>query len=109
MGRVFNRFVRLVAVPDLRDTQCGFKCFRRDAARRIFARQRIARFSFDVELLWIARKLGYRVAELPVTWINHPSSRVHPLSDSCRMLVDLTCLRFNDWRGAYRDGNETPR
>ncbi len=109
MGRVFNRFVRLVAVPDLRDTQCGFKCFRRDAARRIFARQRIARFSFDVELLWIARTLGYRVAELPVTWINHPSSRVHPLSDSCRMLVDLMCLRFNDWRGAYRDGNETPR
>ena len=109
MGRVFNRFVRLVAVPDLRDTQCGFKCFRRDAAQRIFARQRIARFSFDVELLWIARTLGYRVAELPVTWINHPSSRVHPLSDSCRMLVDLMCLRFNDWRGAYRDGNETPR
>ena len=82
----------LIAVPDLRDTQCGFKCFRRDAARRIFARQRIARFSFDVELLWIARTLGYRVAELPVTWINHPSSRVHPLSDSCRMLVDLTRL-----------------
>ena len=109
MGRVFNRFVRLVAVPDLRDTQCGFKCFRRDAAQRIFARQRIARFSFDVELLWIARTLGYRVAELPVTWINHPSSRVHPLSDSCRMLVDLMCLRFNDWRGAYRDGNEPPR
>ncbi len=109
MGRVFNWFVRLIAVPDLRDTQCGFKCFRRDAARRIFARQRIARFSFDVELLWIARTLGYRVAELPVTWINHPSSRVHPLIDSCRMLVDLTRLRYNDWRGAYRDGNETPR
>ena len=81
MGRVFNWFVRLVAVPDLRDTQCGFKCFRRDAARQIFARSRIVRFSFDVELLWIARKLGYRVVELPVTWINSPSSRVHPLRD----------------------------
>ena len=66
MGRVFNCVVRLVAVRGIRDTQCGFKCFRREAARRIFARQRMTRFSFDVELLWIARTLGYRVVEVPV-------------------------------------------
>ena len=105
MGRMFNHIVRLVAVPGIRDTQCGFKCFRRDAARRIFALQRTTRFSFDVELLWIARKLGYRVVEVPVTWVNDPSSRVHPVSDSLRMLVDLARLRFYDLRGAYRGGD----
>lgn len=102
MGRLFNHIVRMVAIPDVPDTQCGFKCFRRDAARRIFARQRLARFAFDVELIWIARKLGYRVVEVPVTWVNDPSSRVHPVRDALRMLVDLVRLRYYDRRGAYR-------
>ena len=106
MGRAFNRFVRLVALPGFRDTQCGFKCFRRDAACRIFARQRMSRFSFDVELLWIARKLGYRVVEVPVTWVNDPSSRVHPLRDSCQMLLDLVRLRYDDLRGLYRGDDD---
>ena len=106
MGRVFNRVVRLVAVPGIRDTQCGFKCFRRDAARRVFARQRMTRFSFDVELLWIARRLGYRVVEVPVIWVNDPLSRVHPVFDSFRMLTDLARLRYHDLRGAYRGGDD---
>ncbi len=106
MGRQFNQIVRLAALSGVRDTQCGFKCFRRSAARDIFARQRIARFSFDVELLWIARKLGYRVAEVPVIWINDPSSRVHPLRDSLRMVVDLMRLRYNDLRGVYRTSDD---
>ena len=106
MGRVFNRVVRVVAVPGIRDTQCGFKCFRRDAARRIFARQRMTRFSFDVELLWIARRLGYRVAEVPVTWVNNPLSRVHPVIDAFRMLADLVRLRYYDLRGVYRGGDD---
>ena len=103
MGRAFNQIVRRMAIPDVLDTQCGFKCFRHDVAERIFTRQRITRFSFDVELLWIARKLGYRVVEVPVTWVNDPISRVHPVSDSLRMLVDLVRLRLYDWRGAYQD------
>ena len=106
MGRVFNQIVRRVAVPDVRDTQCGFKCFRAEAAQRIFARQRMTRFSFDVELLWIARKLGCRVVEVPVTWINDPSSRVRPVRDSLRMLADLVRLRFDDLRGLYEDEDE---
>ncbi len=106
MGRVFNHIVRLVAVPGIRDTQCGFKCFRRDAARRMFALQRMTRFSFDVELLWIARRLGYRVVEVPVIWVNDPSSRVDPVTDSFRMLVDLARLRYHDLRGAYRAGDK---
>jgi len=101
MGRIFNRIVRLVAVPGIHDTQCGFKCFRREAARRIFPRQRATGFSFDVELLWLARKLGYGVVEVPVTWVNDPSSRVHPVRDSLRMLADLLRLRYDDLRGAY--------
>ena len=106
MGRVFNHIVRLVAVPGIRDTQCGFKCFRRDAARRIFALQRITGFCFDVELLWIARRLGYRVVEVPIVWVNDPSSRVSPVTDSFRMLVDLARLRYHDLRGAYRAGDD---
>ena len=59
-----------------------------------------------VELLWIARQLGYRVAEVPVIWINDPSSRVHPLRDSLRMVVDLMRLRYNDLRGVYRPSDD---
>ena len=101
MGRIFNQVVRRLAVPGIRDTQCGFKCLRGEAAEQIFERQRIAGFSFDVELLWIARKLGFRVVEVPVTWVNDPLSRVHPARDSARMLVDLVRLRVDDWRGRY--------
>ena len=106
MGRVFNHIVRRVSVPGIRDTQCGFKCFRRDAARRLFALQRIRRFAFDVELLWLARRLGYRVAEVPVIWVNDPSSRVNPVTDSFWMLVDLARLRYHDLRGAYRSDDD---
>jgi dolichyl-phosphate beta-glucosyltransferase len=106
MGRVFNWVVRFAAVSGFHDTQCGFKCFHREAARRIFSRQRLTRFSFDVELLWIARKLGYTVVEVPVTWENDPSSRVHPVIDSLRMLMDLVRLRYADRRGAYRDQDD---
>jgi dolichyl-phosphate beta-glucosyltransferase len=106
MGRVFNLIVRFVAVSGIHDTQCGFKCFQRQAARRIFNRQRLTRFSFDVELLWIARKLGHTVVEIPVTWENDPSSRVDPVMDSLRMLIDLMRLRYADLCGAYRDPDD---
>tara|TARA_B100001123_G_scaffold407112_2_gene499043 strand:+ start:16371 stop:17189 length:819 start_codon:yes stop_codon:yes gene_type:complete len=109
MGRFFNVLVRGVVLPGIRDTQCGFKCFRRDVARRIFSRQRIARFCFDVEVLWIGRKLGYRVVEVPVVWVNDPSSRVHPIRDSLRMLFDLVRLRYNDLRGHYRQDEDVQK
>ena len=101
MGRVFNCFVQSVALPGIHDSQCGFKCFTRDAARRIFPRLRIDRFGFDVEILWLARKLGYRVAEIPVTWIDHSGSKVHPIRDSSRMLLDVLTIRFRDASGCY--------
>lgn len=101
MGRTFNRVVRVMAVSGIGDTQCGFKCFGHDAGRRIFSRQRTTGFAFDVEAIWIARKLGYRVVEVPVTWVNDVASRVHPVSDSIRMLVDLVRVRVADLRGRY--------
>ncbi|MBZ0273911.1 glycosyltransferase family 2 protein [bacterium] len=103
MGRMFNLFVRLVAVRGIVDTQCGFKAFRLPAARAVFARQKLSGFSFDVELLFIARRLGYSIKEVPIVWINSPASRVHPVWDSLRMFLELLKIRANAWRGAYDD------
>jgi dolichyl-phosphate beta-glucosyltransferase len=101
MGRTFNHFVRAATGVEMRDTQCGFKCFRRDAARAIFSRARVDRFAFDVELLCIAQRLGLRVAELPVIWADDARSKVHPIRDSLRMLADLAAIRRRDARGDY--------
>jgi dolichyl-phosphate beta-glucosyltransferase len=101
MGKIFNICVQLVAVPGIKDTQCGFKCFRRSAAIHTFSQQRLTRFGFDVEILYIARKVGYAVQEIPVVWINSPNSRVHIVTDSARMLFDLGRIRLNDLIGRY--------
>jgi dolichyl-phosphate beta-glucosyltransferase len=76
MGKLFNQLVRLVAVPGIRDTQCGFKLFTREAAREIFSRAKVDRFAYDVEALLLARQLGYAIAEVPVLWFNSADSRV---------------------------------
>ncbi len=102
MGRVFNVFVQAFVMRGVIDTQCGFKAFRREAARRVFALQRLAGFAFDVELLFIARKLGYQIREVPIVWNNSAKSRVNPVWDSSRMFLDLLRIRWNDWRGRYR-------
>lgn len=101
MGRTFNRLVRKLFLPDILDSQCGFKCFPRDVAQQVFSRQRTDRFGFDVEILWIVSKLGYRIAEVPVTWVNDPLSKVHPIRDSFWMLVDLLRVWLNNRGGAY--------
>jgi dolichyl-phosphate beta-glucosyltransferase len=109
MGKSFNLFVRLIALGGLHDTQCGFKCFTREAAKAIFSVARIDGFGFDVEALYLARKFGYGVKEIGVRWVNSPDSKVHPLSDSSRMLADLLRIRFTDLRGGYRSGNGLDR
>jgi len=109
MGKGFNLFVRAIALGGLRDTQCGFKCFTREAVRAVFSVARIDGFGFDVEALYLARKFGFGVREIPVRWINSPESKVHPLSDSSRMLADLLRIRFTDLRGGYRSGNGLDR
>lgn len=94
MGRVFNTMVQLLAVPGIHDTQCGFKLFTRKAAEEIFPRQTLDGFSFDVEVLHIARRLGFRTIEVPVRWINSPASRVSPIRDSIRMFADVVRIRL---------------
>ncbi len=101
MGRVFNRVVQTLAVPGIEDSQCGFKAFSAEAARAIFGRQRIEGFGFDVEVLFLARRLGYRIRVVPLRWEHKQNSRVAPLRDTLRMLSDVARVRLYAWRGAY--------
>lgn len=93
LGQSFNLVVRMLGIADVHDTQCGFKAFRRAAAKAIFARQRVDGFAFDVEVLLLAQQLGYRVVDLPVEWVNSDESKVRLFRDSARMLWDAWCLR----------------
>lgn len=93
MGRIFNALVQALSVPGISDTQCGFKAFRRPAARAIFQRQTLDGFAFDVEVLMLARALGMRVDVRPVRWCNSPDSSVHIVRDSWRMFRDLLRVR----------------
>jgi glycosyltransferase involved in cell wall biosynthesis len=101
MGRVFNRVVQALAVPGIEDTQCGFKAFRADAAKAIFNRQRLDGFGFDVEVLYLARRLGYPIRVVPLRWEHKENSRVAPLRDTLAMLMDVLRVRLNGWRGRY--------
>ena len=101
MGRVFNLLVRVLTVPGLHDTQCGFKAFTAASAEALFCRATIDGFGFDVEILYLARKRGLRLVEVPIAWYYHPSSRVSPLRDTIRMVRDVLRVRWNDWLGRY--------
>jgi dolichyl-phosphate beta-glucosyltransferase len=94
MGKTFNRIVRALVIGGFKDTQCGFKLFKGDVARRLFGKAKIDRFAYDVEILALARKNGCGIAEVPIRWINSPESRVDPMKDSLRMLIDLARIRF---------------
>ena len=94
MGKIFNRLVRLLAVPGIMDTQCGFKCFKQEVARELFTEQKVNHFGFDVEILYLARKRAYKIAEVPVIWINFLESRVGLVKDSLHMLFDLLRIRL---------------
>jgi glycosyltransferase involved in cell wall biosynthesis len=106
-GMVFNLCMRTITGLKLKDTQCGFKAFRRKAALPVFALQRIERFGFDAEVLYIARKQGNRLLEVPVVW-NHCEggelqSKMNYIRDSVNMFADLIRIRLNDWKGRYRN------
>jgi dolichyl-phosphate beta-glucosyltransferase len=93
MGDAFNAILRRLAMAGVYDTQCGFKAFRRPAAQAIFARQQIDGFAFDVEVLLLAQKLGFQIADRPVEWRNSPESKVHIVRDSLQMLWDAIRIR----------------
>jgi glycosyltransferase involved in cell wall biosynthesis len=103
-GRCFNWLTRLVMNLPLADTQCGFKAFRREAAQTIFIRQRIERWGFDPEILYIALKLGMHVQEVAVTWGHDSRSRISYLRDGMRMILDLLLVRFYSLAGYYGAG-----
>ena len=101
VGRAFNLLVRLFALPGLHDSQCGFKCFRADVAGDVFPCQTINGWTFDVEVLFIARRRGYRIVEIPIPWYFNPQSKVRVLRDSFVMASDLVKIRLNALRGRY--------
>lgn len=105
MGRVFNLVVQTVALPGIRDTQCGFKLFDGDLGRRIAAVQQIDGFAFDVEVLLLTRVWGREICEVPVRWRHIEESRVQPVAHSADMFIDL--IRIGWWRFAGRIGRET--
>lgn len=100
-GRVFNTLIRLLVLPGLQDTQCGFKCIRAQVARDIFPYQTLTGWAFDVELLYIARLHGYRIVEIPIDWYFNADSKISVVRDSLRMFLDLLRIRRNALRGLY--------
>jgi dolichyl-phosphate beta-glucosyltransferase len=96
-GKALNLPIRLLAVPGIHDTQCGFKLFRGDAARRIFAKCTLNRYSFDVEALYLARKMGCSMAEVPIHWGHREGSKVRPFADGFKILLDLARLRLRKY------------
>jgi dolichyl-phosphate beta-glucosyltransferase len=102
VGRAGNVLVRMMAVRGIADTQCGFKLFPREIARRIFPAQRLTGAAFDVEVLFIAQRAGWKIAEVPVTWIDSPDTRFSRVRDSLDALKDLVRIRLNWIRGRYR-------
>ena len=101
MGRTFNRLVRALTGLPFADTQCGFKVMRREAVLPLFRAARIERFAYDVEILYLARKAGLPVQEIPVLWRNALGSKVHPVRDAWVMLEDILRIRRRDRRGGY--------
>ena len=100
-GRAVNTMIRLLALPGLNDTQCGFKCFRAAVAEDLFRLQTLTGWAFDVELLYIARQRGYSIAELPIHWYFNPESKLNVVKDAFRMGMDILTIRLNNLKGVY--------
>jgi glycosyltransferase involved in cell wall biosynthesis len=101
-GRMINLIIRLLALPGLQDTQCGFKCFHATAAEDLFGGLTMDGLSFDIELLYVARKRGFRIVEVPIPWYFSAESKVRLFHDTLQMVLDLLTIRLNDRRGLYR-------
>jgi dolichyl-phosphate beta-glucosyltransferase len=102
IGRIFNLLLRIVLGLNYKDTQCGFKAFSRKAADVLFPLQQIERWGFDPELLFLARRFGFKVAEVPVAWAHREGTRLSPLRDGIRMFGEMLRIRWNAWTGKYK-------
>jgi len=101
-GRGINFIIQTLILPGLNDTQCGFKCFRANVVNDIFDLQTLHGWSFDIELLYIARKHGYRTKEIPIHWYHHPETKVSALRDALQMIADIFRIHANAQRGVYK-------
>ncbi|MGA8500671.1 MAG: dolichyl-phosphate beta-glucosyltransferase [Candidatus Sulfotelmatobacter sp.] len=104
-GRVFNLLLRVILGLHFKDTQCGFKAFTRLAAQTIFPLERIERWGFDPEILFLARKFGFRAEEVPVLWGHSGDTRIHPVVDGARMFWEMLRIRWYDLTGKYDVGS----
>jgi hypothetical protein len=100
-GRLMNYFIQLLALPGLNDTQCGFKCFSAQAAKDLFQHQTLPGWSFDIELLYIARLRSYSIAEIPIPWYFHQESKVNAFRDALKILLDIRIIQQNAKKGLY--------
>jgi glycosyltransferase involved in cell wall biosynthesis len=100
-GRAINLAIRLLILPGLQDTQCGFKCFTARAAEQLFPLQTLTGWSFDIELLYMARRRGMRIREIPIHWYYDPDTKIKAVRDAINMLKDILRIHQNAWRGAY--------
>lgn len=100
-GRLINLTIRLLILPGLNDTQCGFKCFTAEAAEKVFARQTLPGWSFDIEMLYIARRLGLTIREVPIRWRFDADTKLSAVQDALRMLRDIFRIHANALRGRY--------
>ena len=101
LGKTFNLLVRLLVYQDFKDTQCGFKCFSHKSAQEIFRQQKFNGFSFDVEILAIAKLRSYSIKEVPIVWADSSPSRVNPFTDALQMFMDIFRLKYNLAKQAY--------
>jgi len=101
-GRGINFLIQLFILPGLNDTQCGFKCLRADVAEKIFNLQTLQGWSFDIEILYIARRYGYHIQEIPIHWYHDADTKVRALPDAIRMFQDIFRIHANARRGAYK-------
>lgn len=106
MGQTFNLLVQFFAIKGITDTQCGFKAFAKKCVQPVFSNQSLDGFSFDVEILIIAQKLGYKIDVVPVKWINSPESKVRIVRDSLKMLLDIMRVRRRVNRNLRRSGTQ---
>ena len=100
-SRFLNLIIRIILLPDIKDTQCGFKLFPQRAVEEIFPKIRLTRFSFDLEVLALAKEFGYRIKEVPIEWKDSPHSTVDPVKDGLKLLRDAIRVKIHLMRGDY--------
>jgi dolichyl-phosphate beta-glucosyltransferase len=100
-GRWFNLLVQSLGIAGISDTQCGFKLFRDSVARDLFSVSRVNGYGYDLEILFVSQRRGYRIAEVPINWTDQPGSKVHVVSDGWRTFKELLAVRRNHARGLY--------